>query len=283
MGGSGGQSSNTTFSPPSYTTDAWKQYVNQGVQQSQTPYQGYQGQTIAGLSPEQQSGFDLTTQVATNSTPDVLAMRNNLTNTASGNYLQGAGANPFSSRGYTDAVINDNANNMASAYRTGTAAQTDAAAGLNGAFGGSAYRQQVAGNEGAFANSVGQMANQYRLQNAQLGSQNFENERNRMVSASGLAPQMQGMDLQAGQALTGVGDAYRQYNQDLLNQGQSAWNQQQLYPYQQLDNLGNVLARASGNVAGGSTATSTNNYQASPFASLLGLGATGYGLYSAFK
>src|SRR6185436_2490088 len=92
--------------------------------------------------------------------------------------------------------------------------------------------------------------------------------------------QMQNMDLQAGAALTGVGDAQRQYQQDLLNQGLQSWNQSQLYPYQQNEFLGNALARSSGNVAGGYSSTQSNGYQASPLAGLLGAGAAGYGLYS---
>ena len=86
-------------------------------------------------------------------------------------------------------------------------------------------------------------------------------------------------DLQAGQALTGVGDVYRQYQQDLLNQSLSNWNQMQQAPLQGLDVLGNALARASGNAAGGTSAVTTNPYQASPYASLLGLGALGYGIF----
>ena len=280
MCGSGGSSSTQAFSPPSWAAEQWPGYLDQAKQLSQTPYQQYQGQTIADLTPEQRAGMNLTSQVAMNSTPDVMAGRQNITDTASGNYLA---ANPYVSNPYTDAVIGQNAANMASAHRLGTAAQTDTAAAMAGAFGGSAHNQLTSMNAAALDNSVGQMANQYQMQRTNLGAGLYDQERQRMMGASGMAPQLQGMDLQAGQALTGVGDAYRGYTQDLLNQGLQNFNQSQLYPYQQNEFLGNALARSSGNVAGGYSSTQTNPYQASPLAGLIGLGAAGYGLYSAGK
>ncbi len=279
-GGSGGSSSTQQFTPPSWAAQEWPGYLNQAKTLSQQPFQQYGGQTIAGLTPEQTSGLNLTSQTAMNSSPDVLAGRQNLTDTASGNYLN---SNPYVGNQYTDAVIGQNAGNMAAAYRIGTGAQTDAAFGQQGAFGGSAYDQMLQANQLGLGNAVGQMANQYQMQRTNLGAQDYQQERNNMMQASGQAPAMQNMDLQAGQTLTGVGDVYRSYNQDLLNQGLQNFNQQQLYPYQQNDYLGSALARSSGNVAGGYSSTTTQPYQASPYASLLGLGALGYGAYSALK
>src|SRR5262245_43255209 len=109
-GGSGGSSSTQQFTPPSWAAAEWPGYLQQAKTLSQTPFQQYGGQTIAGLTPEQKSGLNLTQQVAENSTPDVLAGRQNLTDTASGNYLT---SNPYVSNPYTDAVIGQNAANMA--------------------------------------------------------------------------------------------------------------------------------------------------------------------------
>jgi hypothetical protein len=127
------------------------------------------------------------------------------------------------------------------------------------------------------------MANQYQLQRTGLGSADYQQERSNMMTGANTAGQLSQDDWTAAQALTGVGDAQRSYEQSLLNAGKDAYNQQLLYPYQQLDAYGNALARASGNVAGGSSSTTSQNYQASPLAGLLGLGAAGYGAYQLAK
>lgn len=315
IGSSGGSSSTQQFTPPSYTVDAWKQYMNRATDLSNQPQQVYGGQTIADLNGQQLTGMDLISQTALKGSPDTNAARGQITDTNRGMYLgtnpwlsptsalgQTASggflnSNPYLSNEYSSAVINDNALNMANSFRLGTAAQTDAAFARQGAFGGSAYDQMVANNAQGLAQSVGQMANQARLaqqglqsadygrerglmQNAaQTGVQDYQGERANMMAAAPLGLQGQGLDFQAGQALSGVGDVYRTYEQDLLNQGLGAFNQQQQYPFMQLDALGNALARTSGNVAGGSTSTLTQPYSASPIAGLLGTGLAAYGLF----
>ncbi len=328
--GSGGSSSTQQFTPPAWTTDygslnasnpqgPWQAYLAQASSLAQQPYQAYPGQTIAALNPTQYAGMDMAAQTAMNGSPDTNAARGQFTDSANGLYLNnnpwtsagsaigqmasGANlnANPWLQNGYTDAVIADNAAQMAQAARNGTMSQTDAAFARGGAFGGSAYNEMQARNAAALAGQVGTMANQYQLQRTgmgvqdyqsavgnqlaanQMGNQSYTNERANQMAASQAGLGGQALDLQAAQTLTGVGDAQRQYTQDLLNQGQNAWNQQLLWPQQQLDNYGNALARASGNVAGGSTGTTTQNYQASPLAALFGLGAAGYGAYQLAK
>lgn len=315
-GSSGGSSSTQQFTPPSYTVEGWKDYMNRAQDLSAKPYEYYGGQTVADFSPQQLAGMDIITQSALKGSPDTMAARGLATDTARGMYLgtnpyfgeqSGLGqtaagsyltANPYLSADANNRVINDTATNMAQAHRLGTAAQTDAAFARQGAFGGSAYDQMIQQNASTLSNSVGQMANQARLGQQGLQSQAYQNERGLMQNAGlagaadyqgerslmqGAIPyglQGQALDFQAGQALTGVGDIERQMSQDLLNQGLQAWNQQQQYPFMQLDQLGNALARTSGNVAGGSTSTLNTPYSASPFASLLGAGLAGYGLLS---
>lgn len=297
---------------------SWQAYLAQAQSLAQTPYQPYGGQTVASLNPTQWKGMDLIAQTAMNGSPDTMAARGMLTDTVNGLYL---GTNPFAapdsaigrmangqnvynpwySNQYTDAVINDNANAMTQAYRQGSAAQLDAALARQGAFGGSAYNQLVAQGEAGLAGQVGTMANQYQLQRTnagaqdyraglgqqlqagQIGAQDWQNERANMMGAAPLALQGQSADLQAGQALLSVGDMQRQYDQDLLNAGQQAYNQQLNYQNAMLDMFGNALSRASGNAAGGTSIIANNPYQASPLASMFGLGALGYGAYNIGK
>ena len=328
-GSSGGTSVTQEFKPPSWTTGywdgqsiqgPWSDYVAQGQQLAQRPYDPYTGQRIANLNGTQLAGLDATIGRAQYGAPDLNSARGQIKDTSEGLYLgtnpylgaqSGLGqtaagsyltANPYLSADANNRVINDTATNMAQAHRLGTAAQTDAAFARQGAFGGSAYDQMVQQNASTLANSVGQMANQARLgqqglqsqayqaerglmQNAGLaGVQDWQAERNNMMGAAPIAGQLAQDDWQSAAALTGAGDALRQHEQSLLNEALAEWTRSQQWPLANLDLFGNVLARASGNVAGGSSTTQTGQgYEASPLASLLGLGALGAGAYGAYN
>lgn len=112
-------------------------------------------------------------------------------------------------------------------------------------------------------------------------SQSWNQERNRQVGALPAAIGAQANDLTNAQRLIGIGDAQRQYQQDMLNAGKNAYGQWQQYPFQMLDAFGNVLSRASGNY-GANTAQSFQNYQTNPLAALIGGGLLGAGAYQAF-
>ena len=74
------------------------------------------------------------------------------------------------------------------------------------------------------------------------------------MQASMMAPQYQGSDIQAIQAMMGGGDQIQNYQQQLLNAGQNLFSQYQQAPWQLQDLIGQVLSRASG---GQGTSTST--------------------------
>ena len=269
------------FKPPAYAAPYWEQFVKQAADlTSQAPTQ-YMGQTVAGMSPMTQSALDMTNQWAQNSTPDVLAGRGAITNFAAGNMV---GTNPYLSSQYSDKVIADNAENMASAYSQGTAATRAAQANMQGAFGGSGYNQAQSMDAANLAKSTGQMANQMRLSQQQLGAADYQQGLQQQLAAAGLAPQLQNMDLQASQALAGAGQAQTGYQQQLLDSLYQNWQQAQNAPYANLDAMRNALAAASGGVAGGSTQTGTSSGGGlSPLAGLLGVGAIGYGAYQGLK
>jgi hypothetical protein len=100
-----------------------------------------------------------------------------------------------------------------------------------------------------------------------------------MQQASGMAPTFNQADMQAAQMLTGVGDAYRTYEQQLLDAAQNQYNQAQQYPITMSDLYANALARASGGM-GTNTTTQTQNTGNSTLANLLGGGLAGLAGYS---
>jgi hypothetical protein len=182
---------------------------------------------------------------------------------------------------------------MNRAYQQGTAADTTRMFNLSGAFGGSANQNAVANNQNALANQMKQyitsMQNDQYNRSAQLqeqdlsrGSQAYQNERGRQIQAinPGMANVDQAMKIYQGQL--GVGDALRGYNQDLLNQQYTDWQNARNYPQQQEDWFTGLLSRAMGGMSPSST-TTTSGYQASPFSQLFGGALLANSLYGGGK
>ncbi len=121
------------------------------------------------------------------------------------------------------------------------------------------------------------MTNQYQLQNAQLGANDWRSGVQQMLGAAGNTGQLSQDDWKAGQMLTGIGDAYQQNMQQQLNAAQGAWQQQNQYPAQMLDILRSALQASSGGF-GTNAAQQSQGYQMNPITALLGGGAAAYGL-----
>jgi len=113
------------------------------------------------------------------------------------------------------------------AYKRGTAAQTDAAFSRGGNFGGSAWQEQTGVNQRQLGDTLANAA---------------ANLQNNNVNQS----------LQANQALMGAGQVQQQANQAQLTDQYQRFLQQQQWPYQQLDTLGNAI-----NIAGGGNGIAT--------------------------
>jgi len=105
----------------------------------------------------------------------------------------------------------------------------------------------------------------------------WDSERDNQMRSMSLAPQFFGTDKQRAQTLLGVGDIYRDYNQNIYNQNYQDWLSKQQQPYQNLDVLANAIRTSMG--GGGSSVTSSPNaYQSNSTASALGGGLLGYGV-----
>jgi hypothetical protein len=227
---------------------------------SNTPYKPYQGQQIAGLNADDIAGLGMTENQAINGFQGQQDAMNTYQSTVNGSYLNPA-TNP-----YLQGMVNTANSNITSAYQTGTAAQTAAAAAQSGAFGGSAYNQTLQANQKTLADSLAQSTNN-------LYEQNYTNERANQLNAMQFAPQMQAMGYNDAQKILGAGDIQRSMTQDQLNNQYSNWLAQQNQPYAGLDVLMKGLGGSVGN-SGVSTQTSPTPYQATPFATMLGSGLT---------
>lgn len=185
-------------------------------------------------------------------------------------------------------VLNSGLQDITNAYNQGTSAETTRLMNLSGVLGGSAHQNAVANNQAALAKQLGTytsgMQNDQFNRSAQLaesglnrGSQAFQNERNRQISALAPTQNEQNLALQRENAVLGVGDSLRGYNQDLLNQAYTDSQSQQNQQFRMLDYLSGLLGRAQGGVSPNMTYT-TPGYQASPFSQVIGAGLLGYGL-----
>jgi hypothetical protein len=313
MGGSGGGGTTNVaqFKPPDYALQGWADYVNNATAVTQTPYQQYYGMQIAPINNAQVQGMQLTADIAGNNAPDYATARAMNQLTAAGgfenpysNIQTENGVNPW--MGFSPdygAFKQQSMDDVVRAYQTGTAAQTDTAFNRAGAFDGGARQAQIAANEYGLGKNLQNMSSNMDFQQwqnsaqlaeqalnrglqAQTGdlnraSQYWAQERENQMASLPAAMQAGQFDLANANALTGVGDAQRQYQQDMLNQQYNNYNQWQQYPYQMLDAYGSALSRASGNY-GTNTAQSQQNYQANPYAALIGGGLLGAGLYNSW-
>ena len=262
-GGGGGGNQTMTQSTKIELPDWYQGYAQKGVnlagQLAQMPYQSYGGTRIAPFTGEQEQGLQMATQRAQQGSPVLDAARQNATKTLSGGYLD-IGTNP---------AWAPMSQRIADAYKYGTAAQTDTAFSRANAFGdNSAYQQTVGQNQRAFGDALSQLAG--NLYNQERGYQN---------QMTGQAPGLAQADYADAQALIGVGDARRQYLQDLSNMQQQDFAGAQNYGWSQLGQLAGLGNQFIGN-QGTTTSTSPNPYQTSPLAGAIGGGLAGAALGS---
>lgn len=303
--GGGGGGGTTQYNWNDDMAPQWRNVLGDASNVYNTPYQSYQNgdpnALVAGLSPDQQAAMGNIRTFTSDPSRGVSNPASVLNdaqiqeaNTLSGNYLM---ADPYANQDnsygdpnnqYFQNYMKSGADDITNAYKQGTAADTTRMFNLAGAFGGSAYNNAVGQNEAALGKTLnnytsGMMNDQYnrsaQLQQQDLarGSQAYQNERQRQTGMVGSAQNEQGLTLQRAQALMGVGDANRSYNQDILNAKYNTYNQQKQYPYTQLDYLTGILSRAQGGISPNST-TQQSGYGASPYSALLGGGLAAYGL-----
>lgn len=249
MSGGGGGGDTTSVSkvePPDAVKPYLDPFMRQAANLAGQPYQAYGGQRIAGFAPEQEAGLQLTAQRALQGAPDINASRLNLTQTMNGAYMS-PDSNPYLKQ-MADTALDQVQGRVNSTMR-GT-----------GGYGGSAHTETL-------ARSLGDTA-------ANIYGTNYNNERTNQMRGMAFAPQMQNIDYQDLQALSGAGDARQQLSQQYLNQGYDNFLEAKNYPYQQLDVMGNAIRATMG--AGGTTSTTgPNPNQSSPVASALGGAALG--------
>jgi len=259
MGGGSKQPSNTTSvtttEPPAWARPYLQDLANRARAGTvDRPYQAFPGQRIANLNQIQQQGLNSMYARATSGSPlnktaqsTVLDyMRGNapqaITDTASGKYLD-IGTNP-----QWQALSRD----IANAYATGTAAQTDAAFSGGRNYGGSAYNEVVGRNQKAFSDSLGNLAGQLYGTERQNQLSAANQIADLQMGAAQFAPTLAEADYADIDRALSVGDILRENEQDIINAQYEDWFNAQEYPREMLDLYSVLLNRAMG---GGSQST----------------------------
>lgn len=212
--------------------------------------------TVAPQSMQENTALQQMEQRALAGSPIMGAANQNMLDTLSGKYLD-PGTNP---------AWSPMSQRITDAYRTGTAAQTDAAFAQSNSMGlgNSAYEQALQRNQTSLGDSLGLLAGNL-----------YNPERDRQVRASAAAPAFAQSDYLDPQMLQSVGQQRRSENQKLIDAMTGATYGQQDYPWEQLNRYGGTLPAFMGM---GSVQTSPNAGQGSALANAVGAGLGAYGL-----
>jgi len=285
--------SSSEFKPPDYLQGPWEDWTKSVNTLSQTPAPDYQGQKIAAPGFASDVASDMGYNLATGGSPAGNMGRSQIAFQAGGGQFNpyAATMNPYmgNSPELQRQIDYGNAD-ITGAYRTGTAAQLDAGAARQGAFGGSAYGEQLASNEKGLADAIARNTSNLRYQDYTRSgdlaenainrtTQAFEDQGNRSLQAAGMGVASEGADWDAIHNLDAIGKDDQAYQQSLFDQDQQDFMNKYLHPFNMADYLGGAFSRASGQ--GGTTSASTIGAGYSPFANAAGLAGVlaGSGLF----
>lgn len=139
---------------------------------------------------------------------------------------------------------------------------------------------QLAQDQGQFNADLNQnnwITNLQGTENQLNRKQNaWNDERLNQLDVMRMSPTFMNQDFTNANMVTGTGDAIRDYNQDLLNEGYQKWWEEDNSANTSLDILGNALR---GSIGGGGTTTTTapNPNQPNSIANAIGSGLLTYG------
>jgi hypothetical protein len=332
------QTTTSTTSLPEIYRPAIEQYVNTGLGFANSFLNGNRqlpqfdpGSVIPGFNWLQNATTNPAYNMASGQSggmQTVGAANNYLQGTMGGQYLNHqTGANPYSGtfvqpgmnpymgqdNPYLQNTINKTLGDMTQNYRTGTAAQLDAAAARAGAFGGSGHTEAVGRNEKVLGDSLGNAANQLRFQDymQQIGLQEnainravqtqteglqrnagledarigrndalWNSERSRMNQAAGLGPGQVGAEAASLDPAMRIGELSRGIDE---RQRQFGMNQDLRTMFPELFVLDTLRGIIPGQTGGTTTSSTSGGGDTNKWAQILGgLGLAG-GLYGSFK
>jgi hypothetical protein len=248
--GGGSETSTQSSEPWKGVQPYLKDYLKLGQDVTKRPYEFYNGDTVAGFSPEQEMGFNLGTQRALAGSPTLNAANRNITDTLNGNYLS-PNSNPYLQANVGQAM-NDVTGRVNSQFN-------------NNNFGGSAHQETLTRNLGDVS--------------SQMYGQNYANERGNQLNAAGQSIGLANADYNDSAALQAIGAQRQGLANQYLGNASTQFNGAAQFPYQQLDRYGQVVNIGTGQ-GGTTTTTSPQQGGGNDLANYAGLALTAASFFS---
>jgi hypothetical protein len=202
-----------------------QEVANQGYQQSPGTY--------TGPNPYLQQGWDATANRAMQGSPVMGAANQQLQNTINGGFLN---SNPYLSQNISDAQ-----GDLVNSWNRVQKPQWDMAMRNSGSFGNTGVAQAAQFGAEGLQQNLGRVASDMR-------GNAYNQERNFMQQAMGMAPAFANQDYIDAQQLMNVGQQAQQFSQAAQNQNQQWFNEAQQFPRDQLGLLGGALGLNQGSM-----------------------------------
>lgn len=277
----GGQTSSTTQSIPTELKPLAAAYSNKAMDLSNTPYQGYDGQQVAGMNDFQNSATARLGQIFNYGDPSMNAARNTVTNSlnsgkaatdnpygyaSNGGTNQYAGSNPYLQQNI-DAAMGDITRNYNDAIAPGLSTQMVS----SGSFGNTGNQAATQNSLNDLTKNLGNTASGMRMQDYTAQQGLAENQINRNMQNSqfnaglgqdyaarndqmrsqmlGLAPGYETQGMNVANGMMNAGNMYQDNYQQQLDAAYQNWTDQQNDPYKKLAAMSGVFGSGLGNTA----------------------------------
>lgn len=288
-------STNTTTSnnqPPQQFLDAYSNTYNQAQGVASTPYAPYGGQTVAGMSPDQQAGITAVQNAQGAATPYINSAAKYVDASTQPIWSQVQQFSPGAVQQYQSPYTQDVVNATQAEFNNQNAQQQQGIVGnaiSSGAWGGdrSAIAQGITAGQEALAqapviaglNNQGyaQALNEFNTQqSSQLGATQANAWLNSQAGAAmgNLGQEALGTSLTGANAELGIGGLEQTQAQAGLNVPYQQYLAEQAYPFQTAGWLGNI-AEGLGGASGGMSSTTAPGPSVASQLSGAGIAATG--------
>jgi hypothetical protein len=267
---SGSKTTTSKTKPPKWAEPYYKGYLSSAQSLASKPYQAYTGERNAGFTQDQLNAMQMTR--------DQVGINQGAWSQGLGQlqgFANGSMKNPYSGQNnpYLEQMIQNSNAGISRNYMDSIQPNLMNQFSASGAFGGSAHEQMLLKSQQALADSLAQNETGMRGQEYDIQRQLAEQDLARQGQAiSALPAYLQG-GYQGASALSNIGNAQQQLQQNIYNTGYSDYLDQRNYPAKQLGLLGDALQVTSG--AYQNRQDPNQNYQ-SPWQTAAGI-ATAFG------
>lgn len=214
-----------------FRTPFQNDYLTQGQNLANRPYQAFGQSTTAAANPYQTNAWDATYQRGMQGAPEVSAARGQMVNTINGGGFQ---SNPFMQQDnpYLQSQIDQASGDVVRNYNTAIKPQTESAMVNSGSFGNAGLSQMQGEQQRNLAQELGRTSSNMRFADYNQRSGLYENERNRQMQATGQAPQFAQSDYADLGAMTSAGNAMQGQQQNEVTSNYNQYLDARNYPYQ---------------------------------------------------